>query len=102
MVGNLLDDDFWFGVEEGMAPKKDKNEEVIAYSVKIPTFEIDHWHSESLLKAMQVENNHIVLKVKIELPHSLGNRDKVQVDLWYASIFDLDPVLLQNFDNYAH
>ena len=85
-----------------LAPKDDKNEHVIAYSVKIPTFEIDKWHSDVLLRAMKEEENHIVLKVTIELPHALGAHDKVHIELWYASIFDLEGALLEDLNYYTN
>ena len=55
--------------------------------MKIPAFMVDKYHSDVLIKAIKEEP--VILKVDIELP-SLSP-GKVEVALWYGSIFDLQP-----------
>ena len=51
---------------------------------------IDRYHSEVLIKA--IKEDPVVLKVDIELPSLKPG--KVEVALWYGSIFDLQPQLM--------
>ena len=90
VAGAIIEEDEWFGYATTTLPQEQKNEVAIAFNVKIPAFEIDKYHSEVLIKAIKKET--VVLKVDIELPSLKPG--KVEVALWYGSIFDLQPQLM--------